>query len=77
VKKWGNLAILVTASSIATAVTPAARGATKMSVLGTQRTTAVRAFVKGCETVQAVNPSHDRLVSFVGNGLWHSSIVDS
>jgi uncharacterized protein YbjT (DUF2867 family) len=48
-----------------------------MCVLGVQRTATVRALVKRGEPVQAVNSRDERLVSFGGDGLGHSSIVDA
>jgi hypothetical protein len=77
VKKWGNLALIRGLSSVATAVAPTARGAAKVCVLGVQRSTAVRAFVKGCEPVQAVNSRCERLFALVGSGLRHPPIVDA
>jgi hypothetical protein len=47
-----------------------------MGVLRTQRAPTVRTFMKGPESVQAVNPLHDRFILFLGDGLWHLSIVD-
>jgi hypothetical protein len=32
--------------------------------------------MKGPESVQAVNPLHDRFILLLGDGLWHLSIVD-
>lgn len=47
-----------------------------MRVLGVQASTAMRAFVKGREAVQAVDHRRWRRDSFVSRGLWHPSIVE-
>jgi hypothetical protein len=47
-----------------------------MRVLGAQRTAAVRTFVKRGKPIETVKPFDGRLVSFVGERLWHPSIVD-